>query len=497
MNNIIGRHQQIEELMQLYNSKKAEFVAIYGRRRVGKTFLVGETLKGLITFNHAGLSPVDEENDAKQVINEEIDIKRAKVTLKMQLEHFYLSLKLHGYSGRKKPKSWLEAFFMLEQLLIAIDNGKRQVVFLDELPWMDTPRSSFLVAFEAFWNTWACHRNILLVVCGSANSWILDNLINNKGGLYGRTTYQIKLSPFTLGECKQFYALRDIPMSDYDIVQSYMILGGIPYYMNYVKREFSLAQNIDNLFWSSNAILKSEFNRLFRAAFKSPQDVRNIVIFLAKRHRGFTRKEIVEGANQPDGTDLSERLNALVESDFVTKYVPFGYSKREIHYKLSDPFCIFYIHFVLDKIESSGFWSSNFNSPQISSWRGIAFEEVCLNHVEQIKHALSIGGVASEQSAWALQGEGNTQGTQIDLLIIRKDNMVNMCEMKYYSDEFEVDKEYDHKLRHRLTILSDKLPKKYGIHPTIITTFGMKKNMYSGFFVRELTMECLFNDANF
>jgi len=397
--------------------------------------------------------------------------------------------------GKKEPKSWLEAFFMLEQLLISIDNGSRQVIFLDELPWMDTPRSSFLVAFEAFWNTWACHRNILLVVCGSANSWILDNLINDKGGLYGRTTYQIKLSPFTLGECKQFYASRGIHFSDYDIVQSYMILGGIPYYMNYMRRELSLAQNIDNLFWSNNAILRNEFGRLFRAVFKSHQEVKHIVVFLAKRHKGFTRKEIIEGAHQPDGAELSNRLSGLVESDFVTKYVPFGYGKKEVHYKLSDPFCIFYTHFVSDKIESECFWSSNFNSPQITSWRGIAFEEVCLNHIKQIKQALGIGGVASEQSAWALQGEDLTQGIQIDLLIMRKDNMVNMCEMKYYSEEFEVDKEYEKKLRHRLTVLSENLPKKYGIHPTIITTFGMKRNMYSGFFVRELTMECLFYDG--
>lgn len=235
MSSIIGRDKEIKELVELYNSDKSEFVAVYGRRRVGKTFLIDEALKGKITFRHAGLSPVDEEGK--------------KNSLKDQLKHFYFSLQMQGMKKSKCPSSWMEAFFMLSQLLEAKDNGKRQVVFLDELPWMDTPRSGFITAFEGFWNTWGCHRdNLMLVVCGSANSWMLDNLVNSHGGLYGRTTYEVKLSPFKLGECEQFLKKKGIRMSRYDIVQSYMVLGGIPYYLGYMKKGLSLAQNIDLLF---------------------------------------------------------------------------------------------------------------------------------------------------------------------------------------------------------------------------------------------------------
>lgn len=203
MGNLIGRKKEIEELSELYISNKAEFVAIYGRRRIGKTFLVDEALKGKITFRHAGLSPVDEANE--------------KNCLKNQLRHFYLSLQLQGMKRSKCPTTWMEAFFMLSQVLESKDNGTRQVIFLDELPWMDTPRSGFITAFEGFWNTWACHRdNIMLACCGSANSWMLNNLVNNHGGLYGRTTYEIKLSPFTLNECEQFYQAQDIKLSRYD-----------------------------------------------------------------------------------------------------------------------------------------------------------------------------------------------------------------------------------------------------------------------------------------
>ncbi len=235
MSAIIGREKEISELKELYDSDKSEFVAVYGRRRVGKTFLVDEALKGKITFRHAGLSPVDEYGK--------------KNALKDQLKHFYFSLQMHGMKKSRCPSSWMEAFFMLSQLLEDKDVGKRQVVFLDELPWLDTPRSGFITAFEGFWNTWGCHRdNLMLVVCGSANSWMLDNLVNSHGGLYGRTTYEVKLRPFKLRECEKLLRKKGLRLSRYDIVQSCMILGGIPYYLSYMQKGLSLAQNIDQLF---------------------------------------------------------------------------------------------------------------------------------------------------------------------------------------------------------------------------------------------------------
>ena len=235
MDRVIGRKQEVRELIELLNGNRAEFVAVYGRRRVGKTFLVDETLGRYITFRHAGLSPIDE--NGRQNL------------MKDQLQHFYHSLLSQGMKKSHQPTSWLEAFYMLEVHLQNIDDGSRQVVFIDELPWMDTPRSKFVMALEGFWNNWACHRhNLMLVVCGSANSWMLDNLVNNHGGLYGRVTYEIRLMPFTLKECEAFFQNRGIKMSRYDIVQSYMMLGGIPFYLNYFKKGLSLAQNIDDLF---------------------------------------------------------------------------------------------------------------------------------------------------------------------------------------------------------------------------------------------------------
>ena len=478
---IIGRNREIEELKQLVQSQRTEFVAIYGRRRVGKTFLVDEALREDITFRHAGLSPVDENGNANN--------------MKEQLLHFYHSLLLQGWKGRSRPKNWLEAFFMLEQHLQSIDTGDRQVVFIDELPWLDTRRSGFITALEAFWNGWACHRhNMMLVVCGSANSWMLDNLVNNHGGLYGRTTYEIKLAPFTLAECEQFYASRGVHMSRYDVAQSNMMLGGIPYYMSYLMPGKSLAQNIDNLFFAQNAKLKDEFTKLFSSVFTNPDEMIRIVRFLATKRNGYTREDIAKGARLSCNGDLSKWLKALAASDFIVSYVPFGEKARNVHFRLTDPFCLFYLKFVDGQTEmDEAFWMNNVDSPKITAWRGFAFEDLCLRHIEAIKRALQIGGVSSTQSAWAVSGEDGKEGTQIDLLIVRKDNVLNMCEMKFYSEEFAVTAEYHKKLVHRMNVLQPYLSHKMIIHSTLVTTFGLTYNQYSGDFTNVVTLDDLMN----
>lgn len=475
---MVGRKREIKELNRLYEKNQAEMVAIYGRRRVGKTYLVDETFVGRITFRHAGLSPADEN---------------ARGLLKLQLEHFYNSLVLHGMEETEKPKSWPEAFLLLEKFLQKIDDGSRQLVFLDELPWLDTAKSGFIRAFEGFWNTWGCHRkNLMVIVCGSANSWIQDKLINNHGGLYNRVTYEMKLSPFTLSECEEFYESSHVRLSRYDIVQSYMIFGGIPYYMGYVNGEWSLAQNIDRLFFARNAALRDEYDRLFASVFVNPEAVKSIVQLLYTRNAGFTRREITEKLGITDGGRLSRNLNALIASDFIVKYIPFGLKKREEHYKLVDPFCIFYLHFINGQRRvSEKFWQQNVTSAPVTIWRGFAFENVCFNHVDQIKRALGISGVISEHSAWSKKS-GDEAGTQIDLLISRNDNVINMCEMKYYGGEFSVDKNYYAVILRRQEILAEEVSQKAAIHSTLITTFGLLRNEYSGGFTNVITLDDLF-----
>ena len=232
---MVGRKKEIKELQSCYESSESEFVAVYGRRRVGKTYLIRSVFSEKFVFQHSGL---------------------AKGGMKKQLRHFMGSLRECGWAVKRPLSDWIDAFDELKELIksSALD---RKVVFIDEMPWLDTPRSGFITALESFWNSWTCHRkNLMFVVCGSANSWMLDNLVYNHGGLYGRTTYEIKLTPFSLAECEQFCKSRGLRMSRYDMVQANMILGGIPYYMNYFVPEKSLPQNIDSLFFARNAPLQ-------------------------------------------------------------------------------------------------------------------------------------------------------------------------------------------------------------------------------------------------
>ena len=474
---MIGRKEEINKLNELYESNKAELVAVYGRKRVGKTYLIDETFKNCFTFRHAGLSPFDEEKDH---------------LLEKQLNQFYRSLILYGCKETEAPKDWYEAFFMLENLLEK-KGKKRLLVFLDELPWLDTPRSNFINAFEGFWNNYACHKdNLMVVVCGSATSWIENKLINNHGGLYNRITYEMKLSPFSLKECEEYYKSNKVVFTRYDVVQSYMIFGGIPYYMSYIDRHISLAQNVDKLFFEKNAKLKFEYDRLFSSMFSNPETIKKLVEYLSTRNMGYTRKEIIKKLNISNGGSLTSSLNSLIASDFIISYVPFGFNKRETHYKLIDPFCLFYLRFLTkQKKTSENYFEQNITSPSVNTWRGLAYENVCFNHIKQIKKALGISGVISNNSAWISKEEDNN--VQIDLLIQRNDNVVDMCEIKFYSGKFKVDKNYYQTILERQTLLTGKLSKKEVVHNVLITTFDVDKNQYSNIFNNIITIDDLFD----
>ena len=479
MSNVIGRKSEIRELENLYRSDRPEFVAIYGRRRVGKTFLIKQALKGRITFQHTGVSPVDQE--------------KGKSRMKIQLESFHYSLLNHGLEGYTTPKSWMEAFFQLEQLLTKLDDGSRQVVFIDELPWMDTPRSGFLPAFESFWNGWCSGRdNMMLVVCGSATSWILGNLSRSRGGLYGRLTDEIKLSPFTLKECEEYFAHEGIALSRYDIVQAYMVFGGIPYYISHFQKGQSLEGNIDKILFGRTPRLKDEFDRLFNAIFGNPEDCKKIIRLLATRHGGFTRDEIAKATGLPLGGGLTDALNALTESDFVQRYVPYGKSGKSEHYKLIDNFCLFWLKYVEPNTADASFMTDNLTSDIMKGWRGVAFEEVCWQHIAQIKRALEIGGVKSSLSAWNVKGDDEQEGVQIDLLIIRDDKVVNLCEMKFAGDAYTIEKDEELKLRRRIETLKGTLSRKQTVHLTLITTYGVAYGKHSGIVQKHVGMDELF-----
>lgn len=480
---IIGRVRELDKLKDLYNDGRAELVAIYGRRRVGKTFLINKAFHDRIVFSHAGLSPVEVSETMPETSSR----------MKAQLDGFLRSLIRAGYKGSEPPESWQSAFYMLEDLLASLDDGSRQVVFLDEIQWLDSPRSGFMTGFEAFWNGWGCNQdNLMVIVCGSSTSWIMDRLINNRGGLYNRVTYQIRLDPFTLHECEEYLGSNGVEMSRYEIAQTYMAFGGIPYYLNYVERGDSFARCVDRTFFAHGAPLRLEFDRLFQSTFTNPDAMRTIIRALGTRRRGLNRREIIDATGIPGGGQLTQFLEALVEGGFVLKYQSFGEKRNEL-YKLIDPFCLFFLAFVDGNAPlDSGYWLNSSDSPKTNAWRGIAFENICFNHIRQIKSALGIGGVTTRESLWAKKGDRDSDGTQIDLIIERKDNVVDLCEAKFLSGKFSVDKDYHMALERRKNTVRELVPKKATVLNVLICTEGIENGAYRWDFPDVVTLDELF-----
>lgn len=478
MENIVGRETERRILEELYKSARPEFVAVYGRRRVGKTFLIREHFKDRFAFFHTGLSP--------------FELKGSQM-MRGQLQNFSYSLARFGAEIENMPKDWIEAFNLLIRLLESKGKDKRLVVFIDEVPWIATPRSGFITALEHFWNGWGAGQdNLFLIVCGSATSWINDNLINNTGGLYGRLTRQIHLSSMTLAETEKLFVANGIIMDRYDVVQSYMVFGGIPYYLNAFTKGKSLSWNIDRLMFGKDAVFADEFDRMFRSLFSNSEEYQKIVRFLSRSRNGYTRDEIVSSVSSSGG-GLTKILKCLQENGFISVCKDAGGRARDIRYRLSDPFCLFWLHFKDNmKTTNESFWENRQFLPGINAWRGFAFENVCYMHVSQIKAALGISGVHTEVFSWIYKGDDSHDGTQVDMLISRADRIINLCEIKFSISEYTVTKDYDHRLRTRLQTFLDVMRPKSSVHNTLITTYGLRENEYSGRFQNVITLDDLF-----
>lgn len=482
MQKIIGRIAEKAELKRIYESEKPELVVVYGRRRVGKTFLIREFFEGRFAFYHTGLS------------NQEMDISHQRDS---QLQNFASSLRQYGKTEQVVPKDWLAAFDSLQALLekkMKSEPNQRQVVFIDELPWMDTPRSGFVAALEHFWNGWgAGQTNLMLIVCGSATAWISDHLLHDKGGLYGRKTCEIKLHPFTLNEAEQYYKEQGIELDRYAQTQLYMMLGGIPYYMSFVRKGNSVEQAISDLFTGRDAKLTGELEHLFVSLFTNHLECLRIIRLLATRKTGFTRKEIAEKTGIPYGGGLTNTLKALAESDFIQRYVYYGSPMKEERYRLIDFFSLFDLTLLGKRTKpDADVWKGHFDRKVMDAWYAFAFETLCWNHIAQIKKALGIADVQTVEFSWRAEGTDDFPGAQIDLIIRRADRIINLCEMKFSISNYIIDKSDDASLRHKIATYQRLTHCKESIHPVLVTTYGLVANKYSLCIQKVVTMDDLF-----
>ncbi len=468
---LIGRIKEKQCLEDYLNSGRSEFIAVYGRRRVGKTFLIRQVIGEKACFSLTGMENAD---------------------LRDQLANFFFSLR-RVYPQVFHPKSWIEAFDELQSYLESLPKGDK-IIFIDELPWLDTTRSRFVSALEHFWNGWADARtDIKLIVCGSAISWMIDNIINNRGGLHNRKTHQIYIAPFTLAESQQYFESNGFGYRQKEIAECYMVMGGVAYYYSLMTPKESVAQNIDRLFFSSQGELSNEFNNLFHSLFKRSADHVTIVTALASKGKGLTRKQLLELTKLNNNQKFTNTLEELEKCGFIRQYIPFGDTVRDIIFQLTDAFTLFYFQYATEnKYQDENFWTNSLNSARYRSWSGTAFEMLCLNHLQQIKQALGISGIQSRACCWLSKKEEEKRGAQIDLLIDRADQTVNICEMKFSRYEYEIDKSDDEVINRKIETFLEQTKTRKSLMLTLVTSFGLKMNKYSGQVQKVITLEDLF-----
>lgn len=467
---IIGRKRERTRLQKLLTSERSEFLAVFGRRRIGKTYLIKKYFNYQFDFFITGM---------------------ANATTVQQLFNFDTELSRQSHLVFDTPsENWLQAFQRLRQHLEGRKSEGKLVIFIDELPWMDTHGSDFIIALEHFWNAWATHReDIFLIVCGSAASWMLDEVINSTGGLHNRVTAQMKIEPFTLAETEELLKSKNYELDRYQLIQLYMCLGGIPYYLDGIEPGKSATQNIQDLFFEKGGLLRQEFHNLYRALFKRHDIYEKVVEVLSTKTYGMARNEIIQNSKIQSGGTLSKVLIDLEESGFIASYASLDGKQKNTIYRLSDYFSAFYFRFLRHPQSSN--WMQLIDQPTHRAWQGFTFEQVCLDHIVQIKKSLGISGIQAEHAA--RRGTTEDKGAQIDLLIDRRDHVINLCECKFHLDTFSINKSYADALRSKITVFKEVSKTKKAVHLTFISTYGLHRNQYSDMLIHnEVTMDALF-----
>lgn len=454
---IIGRKEEQYILDRLVESKKPEFVCVYGRRRVGKTYLIKNYFCEKFSFYFTGIKTYGN---------------------RQHLSVFKKQLKNYGLNTNGQFKSWIEAFDGLIELLKQNDVYKyndKKIIFIDEAPWIDAPKSDFKAGLDYFWNSWgSTQEDLILIVCGSATSWIINNLLKDTGGFYNRITRRLKINPFTILEAKELLDDNDFRFSNKELVESYMVFGGIPYYLNLLDNKCSLSQNIEKLFFQENSELKDERFLLFSSLFKHHEKHEAVLDILFKNKKGLPAKEIGRAINSSNNKQLKTTLDELEQCGFIRRYSDYKTKINNAIYQIIDPFILFSFYALNGNISS---WLNFVGTPKYYSWLGYSFETFCLNHVSLIKKSLGINGLVTNE--YGFFERNKNEGAQIDLLIDRKDDVINLCEMKYSGEEFEINKDYEENVLKKVNVFKSITKTKKAIKITFVTMFGVKNNSYS------------------
>ncbi len=487
MKKIIGREKELQELEEAYQSDNAEFIAVYGRWRVGKTFLVTNSLSNREDTLFFHISGTKKGTKAEQIKNftDEISDKFLKPGARIE-----------------SPKTWRDALRLLTEY-IKDYKGKKVVLFFDEFPWLVSKRSELMETFQFHWNRhWSLDDRIKLIVCGSSAGWILEKIINDRDGLYNRVTHRIHLEPFNLHETKEYLRSRGASLQNRDITNLYMVLGGIPFYLSQTKTRLSAMQNIEFLAFRKNSFLMTEFDNLYATLFSEDAGHIELAKIISKHRYGINRKNIVAASPRfKKGGRLTTLLKDLEQAGFISRFTPFESKKKEAFYKMEDEYSLFYFNWIepiretpLARSMKIGYWEQELKSPAWHSWAGYAFEALCIKHISQISEALGISVTAKPHTWRYVPPKGSLErGAQVDLLFDRDDNSITLCEIKYTREPFILDKEQMHKLWNRIDVFKQHTKTQKNIFLSFISAQGLKKTVYSEEFVHQIvSLEDLF-----
>jgi uncharacterized protein len=472
MEQLFGRKKEIEIFNEALASKQSEFIAVKGRRRIGKTFLVNTFFKEERCFYLTGIQ---------------------NQPMKVQLQAFANELSFRQKKSVSRPKDWLEAFALLRNYVETVETTTKKVIFIDELPWIDSPKSNFIQIFAHFWNSWAAwEKNIILVIAGSSTSWIVNKVYNDTGGFHNRVTKRIWLEPFKLSETEAFLRSKHIQLSRYEIALIYMAFGGVPFYLYEVKIGESAAQCIERLCFADGGLLKNEFDNLYASIFNTPEAHIRIAKTLAQHPYGMEKTQLLKQAKITNSEASTKILDELVANDYLYYMIPYGKKANRGKYILADFYSRFYFNFISNPKISN--WMSEIDSNTYKTWCGLAFEWLCHYHKKEILKGLGISGIRSYEISYLNVKDDNRKMTgQIDMLIDRADNVLNLCEIKFANDVYVLSKAEGENIRKKMWYLMDHLKRRKSIFPVMITTFGCEKNMhYLGLITHQLDLDCLF-----
>ncbi|MCW5590202.1 MAG: AAA family ATPase [Legionellales bacterium] len=483
---ITGRDREQKKLDEFYHSNRSEFMAVYGRRRVGKTYLIKNYFKtkDCVFFSTTGIDQGSFKTQRTVFCTE-------------------LSRQLFHNIPIAIPTSWLKIFEILDQ---AINESKKKfIIFLDELPWMTTPKSQLLETIEYFWNQhWSHTKKVKLIICGSLSSWIIRHVIENTGGFYHRVTFRLKIEPFNLSQTRSFLEIGSgINLTNAQILKLYSVMGGIPLYLEQIKKGRSADQLIDDICFNKEGLLFDEMEELVKSLFKNSSQYMDIIREIAKHRYGIDKRNLAKKVNIAYGGRLTTRLKELEDAGFIISFLPYQHKEKGIYYRIIDEYTMFYFSWIEPNIRSikrlsssSGYWLVKSKESSFQAWKGYTFESICYKHISEIVNTLNIPKTSSVYSwRYAPQAKSKEFGAQIDLLFDRNDDAITLCEIKYTDKPYSIDKQYAGLLKNKIKIFQEKTRTTKQLFFIMVSANGIKKNKYSDELIDGLvTLDDLFTD---